>query len=141
MVSILGYISEKEFETLMTEIKEDNLSKERKRKLKEEKNKYKFKFKMPSTSKLVLIAVFMLCIEIIIFSEYAMIATGDASAMYVLIGVPATLVPTLLGYFNKSKKENSTGGIVYEKTMHELNQTNDYIEEYEEELSDDEAMG
>lgn len=138
----MGYISEKEFETLMDEIKKDNLSKERKRKLKEEKRKHQFKFKIPSTSKLILVAVFLLCIEIIIFSEYAMIATGDASAMYVLIGVPATLVPTLLGYFNKSKKENSTGGIIYEKTMHELNYVNECTEEYQEEdLSDDEAVG
>lgn len=136
----MGRISEKEFETLMAEIKEDNLSKERKRKLKEEKRKYKFKFKMPSTSKLVLIAVFILCIEIIIFSEYAMIVTGDASAMYALIGVSATLIPTVISYYRKAQAENTVNGITYEKAMYEMKHTNE-CEEYEEDFLDDEVVG
>lgn len=90
-----------------------------------EKNKLKFKF--PSTSKLVLFAVFLMCIEILIFSQYAMLRFGDISAMYTLIGVPVALIPTICMYMNKSKAENTSGGIVYETAMHELNQTNNTV--------------
>lgn len=120
----LGNLSEEEFEIQLQRIQEKNLSKERKAKLKKEKSKYRHKMKLPTTSKIVLLVVFLLCIEIICFSEYAMIVLGDASAMYALIGVPTTLVPTLLAYFGKSKSENTSGGIVYEKAMRELEQDN-----------------
>lgn len=115
-------ISEKEFNVRLKDIKEKNKSKERKRKLKAEKSKYKTKRKLPSTSKIVLFAVFLLCIEIILFSEYAMIFLADASAMYVLIGVPATLVPTIIAYYQKSRIENSKGGITYDMAMLEKEQ-------------------
>lgn len=120
----MNYLTEKEYEECLKKIQSNNKSKERKQKLKAEKNKYKFKFKLPSTSKLVLLVVFLLCIEIIIFSQYAMIVLGDASAMYVLIGVPTTLVPTVLAYYNKSKKENTQGGITYDMAMLQMSQEN-----------------
>lgn len=110
-------ISEEEYNSRMKEIKERNESKERKRKLREEKRKYRLKLKLPSTSKLVLMAVFLLCIEIVLYCEYAMIILGDASAMYVLIGVPTTLVPTVIAYYIKSQKENTAGGITYDMAM------------------------
>lgn len=115
-------MSEKEYNDCLKEIQEENATKEKIAKLREEKRKYSYKFKLPSTSKIVLAVVFVLCIEIIIFSEYVMITLGDTSAMYTLIGVPVTLVPTLLGYYHKSCKENTSGGIIYEKAMHECNQ-------------------
>lgn len=102
----MGIISEKEFEAQMREIQIINESKERERKLKEEKMKYKRKIKLPSTSKLVLLGVFLICLEILIFSEYAMLVLYDASAMYALIGIPAALVPTIIGYYSKAKAEN-----------------------------------
>ena len=132
----MGYVSEKEFESRMKEIKNNNASKERKRKLKEEKRKYQYKFKLPSTSKLILLVVFLLCIEIIIFSEYAMITTGDSSAMYVLIGIPATLVPTIISYYQKSRAENTAGGIVFESAR----QSKQDIEE-EDFIDSDDAVG
>ena len=75
-----------------------------------------------STSKIVLLVVFILCIEIVIFSEVMMNKFGDLSAMYALIGVPATLVPTLVSYYHKSAKENSQGGITYDMAMLERQQ-------------------
>ena len=42
---------------------------------------------------------------------------GDLSAMYALIGVPVSLVPICLGYFNKSKAQNTVGGITYDMAM------------------------
>lgn len=113
----MGYMSEKEFNSRLKKIQDKNIEKERKRKLREEKLKYFPKFKLPSTSKLVLFAVFLLCIEIIIFCQYAMIVLGDTSALYVLIGVPVSLVPVVLGYYNKSKAENSKDGITYDLAM------------------------
>lgn len=115
-------MSEKEFNARLKDIQEKNKSKERKRKLKAEKSKYKTKRKLPSTSKIVLFVVFLLCIEIIIFSEYAMIILEDASAMYVLIGVPTTLVPTIVAYYHKSRAENTKGGITYDMAMLEKEQ-------------------
>ena len=116
------HISEKEFNSRLKEIQEKNKSKERKKILKAEKSKYTTKHKLPSTSKIVLLAVFLLCIEIIVFSEYAMIVLADASAMYVLIGIPATLVPTIIAYYQKSKAENTKGGITYDMAMLEKEQ-------------------
>lgn len=120
----MGYLSEKEYETRMSQIQKENASEERKRKLKTEKDKYKSKFKLPSTSKLVLLGAILLCLQIIIFCEYAMMTTGDTSAMYVLIGVPATLVPTIWAYYSKSAKENTAGGITYDMAMWEMEKNN-----------------
>lgn len=117
MVIALVYMSEEEFQSRLIKIQNKNLTKARKARLKAEKEKYKPKRKLPSTSKLVLLVVFLLCIEIIIFSEYAMLVLGDASAMYVLIGVPTTLVPTVISYYNKSRAENTRGGITFETVI------------------------
>ena len=120
----MKYMSKSEFESQMRKIKLENVTKERKQKLREEKKKNRTRFKLPSTSKLVLLVVFLICIEILIFSQYAMVKTGDISALYTLIGVPVTLVPICIAYMWKSKTENSTGGIVYETAMAQLNQVN-----------------
>ena len=70
-----------------------------------------------STSKMVLWGVIFLCLEIVVFCEWAMIYTRDLSAMYVLIGIPAALAPTIMSYMYKSRKENTVGGIVYDTVM------------------------
>ena len=121
----MRFVSEKEYEARMKKIKDNNASKERKRKLKEEKRKNIPKLKLPSTSKLILIGAVLLCLEIVIFCEYIMITIGDTSAMYVLIGIPATLIPIIWGYYSKSKAENTHGGIVYDMAMMQVNQAND----------------
>lgn len=130
MVISMNYLSEQEFDTQMEKIKKKNESIERKRKLKEEKNKYGFKFRLPSTSKLIVLAVFLMCIEILIYTQYAVIVTGDTSALVTLIGIPVTLVPTLVSYMLKSRAENTKNGLVYDKAMYELTQQNfNYDEE------------
>ena len=127
----MSYLSEQEFNIQMEELKKRNESIERKRKLKEEKSKYKFQFKLPSPSKLVLLVVFLMCIEIMIFAQYASIILNDSSPLVTLIGIPVTLVPTVIAYMLKSKSENTQGGITYEKVMHELSIQNMYIDEDE----------
>lgn len=121
---MIGFLSEKEYESRLRRLQTINRSKERKHKLKEEERKYKAKLKLPSTSKLILIGAVLLCLEIVIFCEYTMIKLGDTSAMYVLIGIPATLIPVIWGYYSKSKAENTVGGIVYDMAMMQMNQTN-----------------
>ena len=141
----MSYMTQEDYESKLRKIKIDNKSRERKYKLREEKRKYKskFGFKLPSTSKLVLMVVFLICIEILIFSQYAMIKTGDISAMYTLIGVPVALVPVCLGYYWKSKHENTASGIVYETTMAQLNQQNENtnVDESVDNIDNSEAVG
>lgn len=119
---IIGMLSESEFENRLKKVQINNRQKEMKKILREEKQKMKHKMKLPSTSKLVLLVVFLMCIEILFFCEFAMIVLGDAEAMYALIGIPAALVPVCLGYFSKSKHENTNGGIIYETAMEKLRQ-------------------
>lgn len=86
-----------------------------------EEAKYKKKRKI-STSKLVLWSVVALNIEILIFVEVMMAMYKDFSAMYALISIPVSLVPTILGYFWKSKAENTGAdgtGIVFQQMMNE----------------------
>lgn len=113
----MSYMSEREYNARMARIQRENESKERELNLEKERKKYAFKFKMPSTSKIVLFVVFVLCIQILFFCERIMEETGDLSALYVLIGVPVSLVPICLGYYWKSRAENTAGGIVYEAAM------------------------
>lgn len=113
----MRYISEKEYENRLRRIRLNNISKERKLNLKNEKNKGRQKIKLPSTSKLILLAVLLLNVQIIWFVEKAMMEWGDFSAAYALIGIPATLIPIIWAYYSKSKAENTTGGIVYDMAM------------------------
>ena len=113
----MAYLSKKEYEKKLTRIRADNVSISRKRKLRAERFKMFPKIKKPSTSKVLLWAVVLLCVEIIVFCEIAFVMTLDTSFLYALIGVPTTLVPTICSYYNKSKCENMAGGIVFETAM------------------------
>lgn len=132
-------ISEKEYDFRMKEIQRDNLAKERARKLKEEKRKGKIKHKLPSTSKLILLGMILLCVQIVIFCEYAMMTLCDTSALYVLIGIPAALAPIIWGYYSKSKAENTAGGIVYDTAMAEMQMKNETTNEST--ATDDDSVG
>lgn len=119
----MRYISEAEYNSRMTLIKAKNESKERKRKLKEEEKKYNIKSKPKkaakkiSTSKFVLWVSVLLCLQIVVFCEYLMLKLSDATSIYALIGIPVALAPIILGYYNKSKAENTAGGIIFETAM------------------------
>lgn len=113
-------MTQTEYDSKLKKIKEHNLNKERILKLKQEKNKFKSKKKTPSTSKLVLLGVILLCLEIVIFCEYAMVHLGDTSALYALIGIPVAIAPTVVSYYMKSKAENTEGGIIYETAMAQI---------------------
>jgi len=85
-----------------------------------------------TTSKVILFVMIILCIQIVVFCELMMDKYGDLSAMYALIGVPATLVPVIWQFYSKSKAENTKDGIIYDMAMRE----------YENQLNnDDEPVG
>ena len=113
----MRYMSELQYDIELKRIQKENLSKRRIQKLEEERKKLNKKHKLPPTSKIILLVVFVLSIQIIAFVEFVMLKYGDFSAAYALIGIPVTIVPTILGYFYKSKAENTQGGIIYEKAM------------------------
>lgn len=132
-------MTEKEFKRKQTKIRIRNKNIVMKQKLRQMKKSRFPKFTKPSTSKIVLFIVFSICIQILCFSEYMAITTGDTSYMYALIGVPCALIPTILGYFNKSKCENQRGGIVYDMAM---SQQTGYSSISDDEQTDsDEAVG
>lgn len=118
----MKYISEREYNARLKQIQKDNLAKQRMRELRDERYKGKPKRRLPSTSKLILVGMILLCIEIVIFCEYAMMKLYDASSLYVLIGIPAALAPIIWGYYSKAKAENTEGGIRYMTVMEELRQ-------------------
>lgn len=120
------YLTEEEFQKRMEKIQAQNKQKEYRRLLKEERRKSKMPIKLPSTSKLILLVGFLLCLEIIIFCQYAMITTMDLSALYAMIGIVATFSSMVLGYFLKSKSENTVGGITYDMAMLEASQNASY---------------
>lgn len=122
------YLTEEEFQKKLEIIQEQNKQKEFRRLLREERNKSKTKIKLPSTSKMILLVAFLLCLEIIAFCEYMMIRTGDLSSLYAMIGIASALIPLCLGYFFKSKAENTVGGITYDMAMLEANQNMSYGE-------------
>ena len=101
----------------MKKIEIDNYEKELREK--EQEAKYKRKTRM-SASKIIIGAMIVLCLQIIIYAEWVMFALHDITALYVLIGVPATLSVSIWGYFSKSKAENTKNGLVYDATMLEL---------------------
>lgn len=131
----MAHMTKQKYEEELYEIRLDNLDRKRKQKLKSEKRKYRRKIALPSTSKLILIGAVLLCLQIILFCEYLMWKTSDLTAMYVLIGIAASLVSVILSYYNKARHENTAGGIVYETAMEKLRS----IANAESDQTDDEA--
>lgn len=111
------YMTKNQFDSKLAQVKRRNESIEYRRRLREERMKYWPKFVLPSTSKIVLIVAALLCIEILFFCQYMILVTGDTNALYAMVGTIATLASVVLGYFVKSTKENTVGGITYETAM------------------------
>ncbi|RHS61303.1 hypothetical protein DW955_11690 [Ruminococcus sp. AM45-9BH] len=116
------YLTSREYELELKKIKAQNRQIEMKRNLKAAKVK-RFNIPKISTSKLILVAVLLLNLQIIYFVEKAIMTYGDLSALYALIAIPATLIPTVWAYFSKAKAENCAGGITYDSAMEQLRQS------------------
>nr|WP_297933197.1 hypothetical protein [uncultured Lachnoclostridium sp.] len=117
-------MTEQEYKQKEEKIKQRNKNIQMKQKLHRMKKSRFPKFKKPSTSKIVLFIVFVICIQILWFSEHMAITTGGTSYMYSLIGVPVTLIPTIISYYAKASRENRVGGITYDMAMTQQNTDN-----------------
>lgn len=131
------YLTSREYELELKTIKAQNRQIEMKRNLKAAKVK-RFNLKKPNTSKLIVFVVFAICLQILWFSEHMISLTGDTSYMYALIGIPAALIPTILGYYAKASKENQVGGITYDTAMCNLESQERPVFDH---VSEDEAVG
>ena len=120
-------MTNEEFKQELEEIREKNKQHEMQHRLRKERMKGlpHFKMKKPATSKVALFLTIFITFQIVLFVEYVMLKYGDFSATYALIGIPATLAPSIISYMNKSKAENSVGGITYDSAMAQYNSTND----------------
>lgn len=117
----MKYMSKEKYNEEMRRIQRINISRRRRKALRDAKE-YVPRLslpKLPSTSKLVLWTVVFLCIQLIFFVEKYVMLTGDATALIALVGIMPTLISVVAGYFNKSTKENTVGGIIYETAMRE----------------------
>ena len=131
------YLTSREYELELKKIKAQNRQIEMKRNLKAAKVK-RFNLKKPNTSKLIVFVVFAICLQILWFNEHMISLTGDTSYMYALIGIPAALIPTILGYYAKASKENQVGGITYDTAMCNLESQERPVFDH---VSEDEAVG
>ena len=114
------YMSEREFNKKLREIQKENESLRRINKLEEERSRLRKPKKKLSASKIALLIMFLVVFEIVIFTEWLMFKTQDLSALYVLIGIPATMIVPLWKYYSKSEAENTRGGIVYDAAMKQM---------------------
>ena len=113
-------MTKNQFDVKLAKLQRRNETIEYKRRLREERLKYWPKFVLPSTSKIVLIVSAILCVEILIFCQYMIVKTGDSNALYSMVGVLAAFLPVVLGYFVKSTRQNTAGGITYETAMAQI---------------------
>lgn len=127
----MAYMTKSQYDSKLKKLKKRNEEIELKRKLHEERMKYFPKFTLPSTSKVVLIVSAILCLETLSFCQYMILTTGDTNALYAMVGALFTFMGIVLGYFVKSTKQNTSGGITYETAMAQIqvSQTNDVNEE------------
>lgn len=116
----MAYMTKNQFDCKLAKLKKKNDAIEYRRMLRRERMKYWPKFVLPSTSKIVLIVAAILCVEILFFCQWMIVRTGDTNALYAMVGVIATLASVVLGYFVKSTKQNTAGGITYETAMASL---------------------
>ena len=110
-------MTDKEYKKRLNKIKEENKDKHRQLKLQKEKNKYNKNYRKTSSSKMYLLVVFLICVEIMIFAEVASLKLNDSAPLVSLVAIPVTLVPALLGYYKKATAENTKGGIVYDNNV------------------------
>lgn len=114
------YMTKSKFDSKLAKAKRRNETIEYRRRLREERMKYWPKFILPSTSKIVLIIAAILCVEILFFCQWMIVKTGDTNALYAMVGVITALASIVIGYFVKSTRQNTVGGITYETAMAQL---------------------
>ncbi|MDD2954582.1 MAG: hypothetical protein PHC95_15765 [Parabacteroides sp.] len=79
--------------------------------------KRKRRKRKPAFAKILMIAILLICLEIVIYAEVVMVYLSDLSALYALIGIVGGLALAIWAYCEKSGKENTKGGITYDLAM------------------------
>lgn len=125
----MAYMTKNQYDSKLAKLQKRNENIERRRRLREERMKYWPKFILPSTSKIVLIVAALLCVEILFFCQWMIVKTGDTNCLYAMVGVIMSLASIVLGYFVKSTKQNTVGGITYETAMANMKQIDQSAEE------------
>lgn len=97
------------------------------------------KVKKITTSKLILLVVISIVLEIVLFAEYEMNKLGDLTPMYSLIGVVGVLAPVIKHYYLKATQENTKGGVVYDNMVNSFQETTK--SEIEEDCNNVENLG
>lgn len=119
----MQYMSEKEYEQRLKQIKAKNVSRQRRQSLKNEEDKYKQQIKLPSTSKLMAAYLFVVLNIVLAFAMISMWHFADLSYLGVLITDVAAQVLTYFIYTKKATIENTKGGITYDIAMKPDNET------------------
>ena len=117
-------MTQQQFDTEMVKIQKRNQTIEYRRRLREERWKHIPKFVRPTTTKIVLTVFSIICIETVFFCQYMIVRTGDTNSLYGLVTAIFAFMGGLLGYFVKSTKEKTVGGITYETAMAGINSQN-----------------
>lgn len=85
--------------------------------LKNERNQFKKPLFKPTTTKLIVAFIFINCTVVEIYSMWVMYKLADISALYSLISAVVGEAFTFAIYAAKSTKENTVGGIIYDKAL------------------------
>ena len=117
-------MTEEKFNSELARIRQINKDKAQRYALWKEKHNWKEK-KSISTTKLIALYLFIVLNAILIFSCVAMWHFADLSTLGLLITDIAAQILVYLLYVVKATKENTVGGITYEKMMHELDSEDD----------------
>lgn len=121
------HLSEQDFQKQMEKAQQRNESLLRMQELRKERNKYSQRKKLP-TSKLITYYLFIVLNVVLVYSMVVMYKFQDLSYLGALITDIAAQVITYFIYAQKSRAENTVGGITYETAMRNLENSDDDLE-------------
>ena len=121
-------MTEERYNSEMAKIREENKDKAQRRSLREARRNWRER-KPITTTKLIAAYLFIVLNAILIYACVAMWHFADLTYLGVLITDIAAQVVVYLLYIVKSTKENTSGGITFERAMWEMKNENEDDEE------------
>lgn len=121
-------MTEERYNSEMAKIREENKDKAQRKALREARRNWKER-KPITTTKLIAAYLFIVLNAILIYACVAMWYFADLTYLGVLITDIAAQVVVYLLYIIKSTKENTSGGITFERAMWEMKNENEDDEE------------
>lgn len=117
------FMTEQRYKEELDRIELENESLMRKQALKEARRTYRTPIVLPSTTKLILIYLFIMLNAVLVYALVAMWHFGDLTQLGVIITDIVSQVVAFIVYAAKSTKENTVGGITYQKAILQCNNT------------------